>query len=85
MLLHQYRPPMAKLVPFPARRIRRTAELVLLLSASRERLNAPSPWKKRRAPRESLGNMLQRLALLRPHAVVVLESIVEDMLNILEQ
>jgi hypothetical protein len=76
---------MAKLLPFPARSVRRSAARVLQLTASRERLNAPVSWSNRPTPKEPLGNMLQRLALLRPHAVLVLESIVDDMLAILER
>jgi hypothetical protein len=73
------------LILFPARRIRRTAESVLILSASRESLNRPVTWANRPEPPEPLGNMLQRLALVRPHAVLVLENVVADMLAILER
>lgn len=76
---------MAKLIPFPARRIRRTAELLLLLSASHETLSRPKIWTNRPVPRESLGNMLQRLMLRRPAAVLVLENIVAEMLNQIER
>ena len=71
---------MAKLIPFPARRVHRTAEIVLLLTSSREMLCGPAPWSNRPAPTEPLGNMLQRLALVRPTAVLVLENIVADIL-----
>lgn len=72
---------MAKLVPFPARRIRQTTEWLLILSASRERLNRPNAWPDRPLPPEPLGNMLQRLALKRPAVVLVLENIVADILG----
>jgi hypothetical protein len=71
---------MAKLIPFPARRVHRTAEIVLLLASSREMLCGPVPWSNRPATPEALGNMLQRLALVRPTALLVLESVVADIL-----
>ena len=71
---------MAKLVPFPARRVRRFAERLLVLSASREMLSKPA-WANRPASAEPLGNMLQRLALQRPVAVLLLENIVAEMLE----
>jgi hypothetical protein len=75
---------MAKLLAFPARSVRARAKRLLRLTASRERLNKPTPWEGRPVLREPLGNMLQRLARVRPHAVLVLESIVADMLRQLE-
>lgn len=75
---------MAKLVPFPTRRVRRTAERLLILSVSRERLNKPVAWIDRPPPPEPLGNMLQRLALKRPAAVLVLENLVANMLEQLD-
>jgi len=76
---------MTKLFVFPACRVRQTAVRLLLLSASRVTLNRPEPWINRPVPRESLGNMLQLLALRRPAAVLVLENIVADMLDHLDQ
>lgn len=76
---------MAKLIPFPARRVRRLAESVLLLADSRERLSKPKLWIDRPLPPEPLGNMLQRLARKRPAAVLVLENVVADMLKQLDQ
>jgi len=76
---------MAKLIPFPARRVRRYAERLLILSASRESLSRPEVWTQRPVPSEPLGNMLQRLALQRPAVVLVLENIVADMLDQLDR
>jgi len=72
---------MRNLLPFPARSVRARAKRLLRLTVSRERLNKPTLWADQPVPRESLGNMLQRLARLRPHAVLVLESIVVEMLR----
>ncbi len=66
-------------IPFPARRVRRFAERLLISSATRERLSKPT-WTNGPA-REPLGNLLQRLALHRPVAVLLLESIVAEMLE----
>lgn len=71
---------MAKLIPFPAYRVQRFAERLLILSASRETLSKPHPWANRPEPNEPLGNMLQRLALHRPAAVLALENIVAEVL-----
>ncbi len=60
------------------------AERLLILSASREALNTPKVWTNQPARREPLGNMLQRLALVRPVAVLVLENVVAEMLAHLE-
>jgi len=73
---------MPKLLPFPRRTVQRLAVSVLLLTASRERLSRPEPWINRPRPSEPLGNMLQRLARKRPVAVLVLESIVADLLEL---
>jgi len=75
---------MAKLVPFPTRRVTRFAERLLVLSASRERLSKPA-WANRPVPSEPLGNMLQRLALQRPVAVLLLENIVAEMLAMIDR
>lgn len=74
---------MAKVVPFPTRRVLWTAQYVLRLStsdASRKRLSKPVPWSNRPASPETLGNMLQHLARLQPAAVLVIESMVADIL-----
>jgi len=76
---------MPKLIPFPARRVRLVAVRLLICSASRTSLSAPAVWTNRRHPPEPLGNMLQRLALQNPAAVVLLESVVADMLALIEQ
>lgn len=73
------------LIPFPAHRVQRAAEITLLLASSRRRLSKPVTWRDRPDPPEPLGNMVQRLALRNPSAVLVLESIVAEMLQILEQ
>ena len=76
---------MAKLLPFPARSVRQSAELVLILSASSPAtFSKPAPWTNRPVPPEALGNLLQRLAVQRPAAVLLLESIVAEMLEQLE-
>lgn len=74
-----------KLIPFPVGHVRRIAVRLLLLSASRASLNRPEMWKNRPTPPESLGNMLQRLMLRRPVALLVLESIVAEMLAQIER
>jgi len=76
---------MSKLIPFPARRVRQTAELVLLLTASPETFLKPAPWTNRPVPPEALGNLLQRLAVQRPVAILLLENIVAEMLERLER
>lgn len=75
---------MKKLIRFPARRVQRSAEKMLILSASRAQLSRPASWPDRPVPTEPLGNMLQRLALKRPAAVLLLENLVADMLEKLE-
>lgn len=71
---------MSKLLPFPARRVQRFAERLLILSASRESLSRPALWASRPVSPEPLGNMLQRLALHRPAVVLLLESVVAELL-----
>jgi len=73
---------MTKLIPFPARRVRRFAVWLLVLSASRERLSRPVVWARRPVPPEPLGNMLQRLALQSPALVLLLENLVADLLEL---
>jgi hypothetical protein len=73
--------PMPKLLSFPARSVRKTATRLLRLTASRADLQKPASWPNRPDPPESLGNMLQRLVLLAPHVVLVLENIVAEMLR----
>lgn len=70
-------------IPFPARRVQRFAERLLISSATRDSLSKPA-WRNRPAAPEPLGNMLQRLALHRPVAVLLLESIVAEMLKQVE-
>jgi hypothetical protein len=79
--------PLTKPTPFPARRFYRTASRVLELTASyeRERLSKPNMWPDRPVPPESLGKMLQQLALKRPVAVIVIESLAAEMLAQLNQ
>lgn len=72
--------PMAKVVPFPTRRVQRTAAYVLNLSARWARLNKPQLWTNRPEPPESLGNMLQHLLIVRPGAVLLIENLVAEIL-----
>lgn len=76
---------MAKQIPFPARHVKKMAAWLLLCSASRESLSRPGTWANRPAPPEPLGNMLQRLVLIRPHVVLVLESVVAEALATIER
>jgi hypothetical protein len=76
---------MTKLIVFPARRTLCLAARLLSCSASRASLNPPVKWVNRPVPPEPLGNMLQRLALLRPAAVLLLTNVVAEMLNQIEQ
>lgn len=69
---------MAKLVPFPIRRVKQSAASVLTLSELYATSNVD--WKNRPVPPEQLGNMLQRLARTRPAAVLVLENLVAELL-----
>lgn len=75
---------MTKVIPFPARRVRRFAASVLALTASREQLSKPA-WTNRPLPPEPLGNMLQRLALYRPELVSLFESVVAEMLAAIDR
>ncbi len=79
------RPRLTNLIPFPARRVQRTAERLLILSASRETLSRPEAWTNRPVPPESLGNMLQTLQRRRPAAVLVFENVVAEMLDQLDR
>jgi len=72
---------MTKLIRFPAARVQRFAVWLLICSASRESLSRPVVWANRPVPPEPLGNLLQRLALLRPATVLLLENVVADMLE----
>lgn len=71
---------MSKVVRFPVRRVKRTAAYLLRLSTS------PAPLKRQavfvdQPPRpEALGNMLQHLLSKRPHAILVFENVVAEML-----
>jgi len=65
--------------------MQRFAVQLLVLTASRERLSRPAVWVDRPAPPQSLGNMLQSLALKRPAAVLVLEHVVANMLDEIDQ
>lgn len=76
---------MNNLVPFPARRVKRTAAYLLKLSGSPALPNRPAVFVDQPHPPEALGNMLQRLAIQRPHAVLVFESLIAEMLAQLEQ
>jgi len=74
---------MPTLLPFPARRVRQSA--TLLLNASRGcSLTKPTPWRNRPEPPEALGNLLQRLVVLQPAAVLLIENVVAEMLAQLE-
>jgi hypothetical protein len=75
---------MPKVLPFPARRVRRTAAYLLRLTASPRSTNKPPAPANRPGPPEALGNMLQRLVDKRPATVLVLENIVAEMLKQLE-
>jgi hypothetical protein len=76
---------MTKLIPFPAHRVTRLAERLLILSASRELLNPPKKWADRPVPPEPLGNLLQRLQLRAPAAVLLLQNVVAEMLALIER
>lgn len=75
---------MAKLLPFPARRIQQTAAFMVQLSASPERFAKPRPWDNRPVPPEALGNLLQRLVVLQPEAILLIENLVAEMLAQIE-
>jgi len=71
------------LLPFPARQVRETA--IRLLAASRgTSLSKPRPWINRPEPSEAIGNLLQRLVVLQPAAVLLIENVVADMVEMLE-
>jgi hypothetical protein len=72
---------MPKLIPFPADRVKKCADSLLICSASRETFSKPIKWADRPEPPEALGNMLQQLVRQRPAAVLLLENIVADMLE----
>jgi hypothetical protein len=76
---------LTKLIPFPARRVQRYAERLLIYSASKERLSAPPTWINRPVPPERLGNMLQRLQLRSPVTVLFLENVVAEVLAHLDR
>jgi len=76
---------MPKPIPFPTPWLQRTAQSVLHLAATRERLSRPAaPWTDRPKPPEALGNLLQHLAVQRPAAVLVIENLVAEVLAQLE-
>jgi hypothetical protein len=76
---------MPNVIPFPARRVRRFAEWLLISSASHERLSKPEPWTNRPQPPEPLGNMLQRIALQHPALVLLFESVVAEVVAQMER
>lgn len=74
---------MPKVVPFPVQRVHQTA--VLLLRASRETYSPkPAPWRDRPVPPEALGNLLQRLVVLQPGVVLLIENVVAEVLALIE-
>jgi len=73
--------PIAKLIPFPAQRVRQTAET--LVAASRATLSKPRPWTARPDP-AAIGNLLQRLVVLQPAAVLLVQNVLAEMVYILE-
>jgi hypothetical protein len=73
---------MPKLLPFPAHRVRQTAET--LVAASRATLSKPHVWPDRPDP-AAIGNLLQRLIVLQPEAVLLVENVLADMVEILER
>ncbi len=75
----------ATLIPFPKRRLGRLADWMILQSKSREDLNRPQVWSDRPVPPDTLGNMLQRLVVLRPCVVLLIESTVAEILQRLEE
>jgi len=76
---------MAKVIPFPPRRIRETTAYALALATRWERSSKTKPWTQPRARPEQLGNMLQVLTQKRPAVVLVLESIVADLYEQVER
>jgi hypothetical protein len=69
---------MAKLVPFPITRVKKSAAALLKL---RESCARPVLWQNRPVPPELLGNMLQHLARKEPATVCVLENVVAEILE----
>lgn len=69
---------MAKLVPFPIARVKRSAASVRKLS---QLCAKPVLWKDRPVPPELLGNMLQHLARKEPAIVCVLENVIAEILQ----
>lgn len=76
---------MPKLIPFPAAAVARTRRRLLMLSAPSALPKQPRVWAARPEPPEALGAMLQRLAIRRPLAVVLLANIVAEMLDALDE
>jgi hypothetical protein len=76
---------MAKLIPFRRRRNREAAAYVLALSARLERSKLGSTWTPPADHQpERLGNLLQHLLTKRPALVFVLESIVAEMIALID-
>jgi len=66
---------------YPARRIYTTASLVLKLADSYERQRLSNPaWRDRPNPPESFGNLLQQIALRKPVALLVFQSLAAEIL-----
>lgn len=74
---------MARLLPFPTRRVRESATYTLRLSTRWQRLSKAKPWLHPRAP-EHLGNLLQQLTRKRPAVVFIIERLVVEILAQLE-
>lgn len=72
---------MAKLIPFPFRQVRRFAMHVLSAASHMGGTHPPLKWRNRPVPPERMGNMLQRLAVVDPYTLLVLESIVAEVLK----
>lgn len=72
---------LTKKTRFRVRRFYRTASSLLTLCDSYEkaRLSKPS-WRARPDPPESLGNLLQQIAVKRPVVVLVFESLAAEIL-----
>lgn len=72
---------LAKKTRYPARRIYTTASSVLKLADSYERQRLSNPaWRDRPNPPESFGNLLQQIAVRKPVAVLVLQSLAAEIL-----
>jgi hypothetical protein len=76
---------LGKLIFFPGARIHESAAYTLSLTARWERLSHTKPWSHPLERPERLGNLLQVLVGKRPAAVLILELIVIDMLEIIER